>query len=167
METGQLVNKSLVKHWAWWALFWLTFFPLVGLVVSIKFHNPDFLDGIPWLTFGRLRPIHVNGVIFGAFSTSFIALVYYYVPRLCGVRMYKEEWGWWLLWIWNAFIFFGLISFMMGYSSGLEAGEYEWPFNILGFVVLLMIVIQILGTVLCRKEKRFRHYWSRNRSKTE
>jgi cbb3-type cytochrome oxidase subunit 1 len=91
VEAEELVNKSLVKHWAVWALVWLTVFPLVGLIVSIKFHNPDFLGGISWLTFGRMRPVHVNGVIFGAFSTSFIALVYYYVPQLCGVRLYKEK----------------------------------------------------------------------------
>jgi cytochrome c oxidase cbb3-type subunit 1 len=155
MATEELVNKSLVKHWAVWSLVWLTVFPLVGLLVSVKFHNPDFLGGISWLTFGRMRPIHVNGVIFGAFSTSFFALIYYYVPRLCGVRMYKEEWGWWLLWLWNAFVFFGSFSFMMGYNSGLEAGEYEWPLNILRYVVLLLITIQVLGTILCRKEKRF------------
>lgn len=155
MDRENLVNLPLVKAWAWWSLIWLTVFPLVGLLVSIKFHSPDFLGGISWLTFGRLRPVHVNGVIFGAFSTSFIALLYYYVPRLCGVRMYREEWGWWLLWLWNAFLVLGTISFMMGYNSGLEAGEYEWPLNILRFVVLALITVQILGTVVRRTEKRF------------
>jgi len=55
MKTEELVNTSLVKQWAAWGLIWLTVFPLVGLLVSIKFHNPDFLGGMPWLTFGRLR----------------------------------------------------------------------------------------------------------------
>lgn len=155
MDRENLVNLPLVKAWAWWALIWLTIFPLVGLIVSIKFHSPDFLGGIPWLTFGRLRPVHVNGVIFGAFSTSFIALLYYYVPRLCGARMYKEKWGWWLLWLWNAFLVLGTISFMMGYNLGLEAGEYEWPLNILRFVVLALVTVQILGTIVRRTEKRF------------
>jgi cytochrome c oxidase cbb3-type subunit I/II len=155
MTTEALVNKSLVKQWATWGVIWLTIFPLVGLLVSIKFHNPDFLGGIPWLTFGRLRPVHVNGVIFGAFSTSFFALLYYYVPRLCGVRMYKEEWGRWLVWVWNIFIFFGSMSFLMGYNLGLEADEYQWPFNILRFVVVLCIGIQVVGTILRRTEQRF------------
>ncbi len=157
MDTAneELINKPLIKAWMWWALVWLTVFPLVGLLVSIKFHEPDFLGGVPWLTFGRMRPVHVNGVIFGAFSTSFFALLYYFVPNLCGVRMYKEEWGWWLLRLWNAFVSLGSVSFMMGYNSGLEAGEDEWPLNILRYVVLLLITIQVLGTVLRRKEKRF------------
>ncbi|MFI5305249.1 MAG: cbb3-type cytochrome c oxidase subunit I [Nitrospiria bacterium] len=155
MGTEELVNKSLVRQWLTWGVIWLTVFPLVGLLVSIKFHAPDFLGGVSWLTFGRMRPVHVNGVIFGAFGTSFLGLVYFFVPRLCGVRMYKEEWGFWLLWIWNAFIFLGSVSFLMGYNSGLEADEYEWPFNILRFFVLLLITIQALGTVIRRREKKF------------
>jgi cytochrome c oxidase cbb3-type subunit 1 len=151
----ELVNKSLVKHWAAWALIWLTVFPLVGLLVSIKFHNPDFLGGLSWLTFGRMRPVHVNGVIFGAFSTSFIALLYYFVPRLCGVRLYKEAWGHWLLWLWNIFIMFGSISLLMGYNLGFEADEFQWPFSILRFVVVLLIMVQVVGTIARRKEKRF------------
>src|SRR3569832_674988 len=69
-----LVNDKLVRAWLRSALVWLTVFPLVGLLVSIKFHNPDFLGDISLLTYGRLRPVHVNGVIFGAFSTPFLAL---------------------------------------------------------------------------------------------
>jgi len=68
-----LVNKGLVLAWLWWSLARLTIFPLVGLLVSIKFHYPDFLGETAWLTFGRLRPVHVNGVIFGAFSTTVLA----------------------------------------------------------------------------------------------
>jgi cbb3-type cytochrome oxidase subunit 1 len=68
--TEELVNRPLVKSWLWWALVWLTIFPLVGMLVSIKFHNPGFLGRTSWLTFGRLLPVHVNGVIFGAFSRN-------------------------------------------------------------------------------------------------
>jgi cytochrome c oxidase cbb3-type subunit I/II len=155
MEDGQLFNKSLVRGWAWSALVWLTIFPIVGLLVSIKFHNPDFLGGNSWLTFGRLRPVHVNGVIFGAFSTSFFALLYYYVPRLCGARLYKEDWGRWLLWLWNAFLILGSISLLMGYNLGLEAGEFQWPFNLLRFIIILLIAVQVVGTIMRRTEKRF------------
>jgi hypothetical protein len=63
-NAADLVNKDLVRAWLWWAIAWLTIFPLVGLLVSIKFHYPDFLGETSWLTFGRLRPVHVKGVIF-------------------------------------------------------------------------------------------------------
>ena len=155
MANVELVNRPLIKTWLWSALVWLTAIPIVGLLISIKFHNPEFLGSAPWQTFGRVRPVHVNGVIFGSFSTTFLGLLYYYVPRLCGVRLYKEEWGWWLVWLWNAFIFMGSISFMMGYNSGLEAAEYEWPLNILRFVVLGLVGVQVVGTIFQRKERRF------------
>lgn len=155
MTDHELVNRPLVKAWLWWALIWLTFFPIVGVLVSIKFHHPGFLDGISWLTFGRLRPVHVNGVIFGSFSTVFLGLLYYIVPRLCGVRMYKEAWGWWLLHAWNAFLVLGTVSLVLGYNMGLEAGEFEWPLNLLRFAVLGLITLQVLGTVFRRIERRF------------
>jgi cytochrome c oxidase cbb3-type subunit 1 len=151
----ELVNKDLVRAWLWWALAWLTIFPLVGLLVSIKFHNPDFLGEAPWLTFGRLRPVHVNGVIFGAFSTPVLGMLYYLVPRLCGRRMAKEEWGWWLLPGWNIFLIAGSISLLEGANLGVEAGEYPWPVNILRWVLLAIIGGQVLVTIFRRKEPAF------------
>src|SRR5512138_619621 len=124
-NSSDLVNHKLVRDWLWWSMVWLTIFPLVGLLVSIKFHYPDFLGETSWLTFGRLRPVHVNGVIFGAFSTPVLGLLYYLVPRLCGRPMFKEHWGWPLLWGWNTFLVAGSLSLLMGYNSGFEAGEYK------------------------------------------
>ena len=146
------VNYTIVRRWLWWSIVWMTIFPLVGLLVSIKFNFPDFLGGIAWLTFGRLRPVHVNGVIFGAFSTPVIGLLYYVVPRLCGRRMALEALGPWLLWAWNIFLLSGSISLLMGYNLGFEAGEYEWPFNLLRWIILSLIGTQVLITIFRRKE---------------
>ncbi|MDD2701343.1 MAG: cbb3-type cytochrome c oxidase subunit I [Sideroxydans sp.] len=150
-----LVNKELVRAWLWWAIVWMTVFPLVGLLVSIKFHYPDFLGETSWLTFGRLRPVHVNGVIFGAFSTTVLGLTYYLVPRLCGRRMAKEEWGWLFLWGWNIFLVSGSISLLMGYNLGFEADEFQWPFNILRGAILAGVGAQVLTTIFRREEKGF------------
>jgi cbb3-type cytochrome c oxidase subunit I len=149
-----LTNRRLIRAWVGWGLVWLTIFPLVGLLVAIKFHNPGFLDSEPWLTFGRLRPVHVNGVIFGAFGTIFLGVLYYMIPRLCGVRMYKEHWGWLGLAIWNLFLITGMISLLMGYNSGFEVDEFEWPINILRFTALLLVTIQVVVTIFRRKEKK-------------
>jgi hypothetical protein len=155
MHETDLVDKALVKAWAWWALVWLTFFPLVGILVSIQFHNPEFLGGMPWFTFGRLRPVHTNGVIFGSFTTAFIALLYYFIPRLCGVPLYRVECGWWLLWMWNAFLILGSGSLLLGYVIGVENAEFEWPLNLLRYLVLLCLTIQVLGTIFRRRAARF------------
>jgi len=150
----ELVNKSLVQAWAWWALVWLTVFPFVGIFVSIQFHNPEFLGGISWFTFGRLRSVHLGGVLFGSFTSAFIALLYYFVPRLCGTPLYKVEWGWWLLWIWNAFLILGSLSLLMGYMVGVEYAEYEWPLNLMRFIVVATVALQVVGTILRRRASR-------------
>ena len=153
--TQPLINKQLVKYWLGWSLVWMTVFPLVGVIVSTKFHNPEFLGDTSWLTFGRLRPVHVNGVIFGAFSTPLLGMLYYFVPRLCGRPMAAERLGWWQLWGWNLFLVIGSISLMMGYNIGFEADEYPWPASIIRFIVLGTITAQVLITVFRRKETGF------------
>ena len=62
-RNDSLIDPGLIQSWLAWGLAWLLIFPTVGALVSLKFNDPEFLDGVPWLTFGRLRPIHVNGVI--------------------------------------------------------------------------------------------------------
>ncbi len=153
--TAELVDNRMVKAWLSWSLVWLTVFPLVGLIVSTKFHVPTFLGETSWLTFGRLRPVHVNGVIFGAFSTTLLGLLYFMVPRLCGRPMAAQHWGWWQLWAWNLFLLIGSISLMMGYNIGFEADEYPWPASILRFIVLGTITGQVLVTVFRRQEQGF------------
>lgn len=148
-----LVDHGIVRAWLWSALVWLTVFPLVGLLLSIKFHVPDFLGTEPWLTFGRLRPVHVNGVIFGAFSTAVLGLGYWMVPRLCGRPMAKAHWGRWQLWVWNIFLLTGSVSFLLGHNLGLEADEYTWPFSVMRGLVMLTFTGQVLVTVFRRRER--------------
>ena len=155
MAEPDLVDKSLVTAWARWSMVWLTLFPLVGILVSIQFHNPEFLGGISWFTFGRLRAVHLEGVLFGSFTTAFIALLYYFAPRLCGTPLYKAEWGWWLLWLWNGFLILGSLTLFMGYTSGVEYAEFAWPINIMRYVVVGGIAVQVVGTIMRRRAARF------------
>ena len=113
-----LVDQRLVRVWLYWGMFWLMFTPTVGVTISAMFNFPDYLGTSEYLTFGRLRPVHVNGVIFGAFSTLFIGLCYYLVPRLCGVRVWAEQLGYWLAWVWNI----GLIAGPGLAAAGLQPG---------------------------------------------
>src|SRR5439155_6481574 len=67
-RNDDLLDGNLIRRWLAWGFVWLLVFPTVGAVVAAKFNHPDFLGGVAWLSFGRLRPIHVNGVIWGARS---------------------------------------------------------------------------------------------------
>ena len=93
VRNDELIDRTLIRRWLLWGFFWLMFAPTVGVVISTKFNYPEFFGAAAWSTFGRLRPVHVNGVIWGAFSTLFIGLAYYITPRLAGVRVWNERWG--------------------------------------------------------------------------
>ncbi len=147
-----LVDRPLIRLWLYWGLFWLMITPTFGVTISAMFNYPDYLGTTLELTFGRLRPLHVNGVIFGAFSTLFFGLCYYLVPRLTGVRMYAERLGYPLAWLWNLGLVAGMLSLAFGYNQGLEAGELPLPIDIVIFIVVAAITVQTLLTVARRTE---------------
>jgi cytochrome c oxidase cbb3-type subunit 1 len=133
-------------------MFWLMFTPSVGVTISSLFNYPDYLGTSLYLQFGRLRPIHVNGVIFGAFSTLFIGLCYYVVPRLCGVRVVGERIGHWLVWVWNIGLILGFVSLALGYNQGLEAGEFPLLIDTVVFIVIAVLTGQFIMTAARRTE---------------
>jgi cytochrome c oxidase cbb3-type subunit 1 len=151
-DPDTLVDRELVLKWLYWGLFWLLFTPSIGVTISSLFNFPDYLGTSEYLTFGRLRPLHVNGVIFGAFSTLFIGLCYYLLPRLCGVRIWKGEWGHWLVWVWNLGLIAGMVSLLLGYNQGLEAGEFPLAVDAIIFFVIGVITVQFLATIARRLE---------------
>ena len=153
VRNDQLIDTALIRKWLAWGFVWLLIFPTVGALISTKFNYPEFLGGPAWLTFGRLRPIHVNGVIWGAFSTLFIGLCHYIVPRLCGVRLWGERWSYPLLWVWNLNLALAVILLALGYNRGWEAGELPLINVVITFIGLVQLTVQFLMTIKHRTEK--------------
>jgi cytochrome c oxidase cbb3-type subunit I len=147
-----LINADLVRKWLASGLGWLLFFPTVGALVSTKFTYPEFLGDTAWLTFGRLRPIHVNGVIWGAFSTLFIGLCFYIVPRLTGVRLWHERWSYALLWVWNLNLVAAVVLLALGNNRGWEAGELPLINVVVILLGLLLLTAQFLMTIRSRRQ---------------
>ena len=116
-RNDEFVDREMVLKFMSSAAFWLVFAPSIGVILAIKFNFYDFLGHVPWLTWGRLRPVHIMGVVFGGFSTAVIGLTYYIVPRLCGVPMYKEKWGYSIFWLWNVFLTIGFISLALAVTN--------------------------------------------------
>ena len=148
----ELVNFPLVRLWLYWGMFWLLLTPTFGALASSIFSFPDFLGTSEYTTFGRLRPMHVNGVIFGAFSTLFFGLSYYLVPRLAGVRIVNEPLAWWMAWAWNAAIAVGLTSLPLGWNQGQEANEFPLFVDIPIFLVIATMTWQFTVTIARRTE---------------
>ena len=107
VDLDELVDGRVVRTWLYFGMVWLMLMPSVGVAISGLFTFPDYLGSEIALTFGRLRPVHVNGVIFGAFSALFIGECYYLLPRLCGVRVVWSQLGVPLAWVWNIAVLAG------------------------------------------------------------
>jgi cytochrome c oxidase cbb3-type subunit 1 len=151
-ENG-LINKGVIKSWLLWGFLWAIIAPTFGIILSLKFNYPNFLS-TEYTHFGRLRPLHVNGVIFGVFSTLFLGLIYYMVPKLTGVRMYKEEWSKAAVWIWNLSLLAGFAGILLGFNKGLEVAELP-NLPALGLAVSLFIVTyQVFMSIARRKEEK-------------
>ena len=154
LRNDELINRTVIRHWLLWGFFWVMFAPTVGVIVSTKFNDPEFFGEYAWATFGRLRPVHVNGVIWGAFSTLFIGLTCYITPRLAGVRVWQERWSVALAWVWNvnlAVAFIGLTVF--GTNRGWEAGELWLPNVIVLIACVMAISLQLLMTIARRRQR--------------
>ncbi len=146
-RNDELIDVDLIRAWLAAGLVWLLVFPTIGVLVSTKFNYPAFLGDTAWLTFGRLRPIHVNGVIWGAFSTIFIGLAHYVVPRLCGVRMAGPRFSRPLLWLWNLNLAAFVVLLALGHNRGWEVGELPLVNVIALFVALAVLTVQCLVTI--------------------
>jgi cytochrome c oxidase cbb3-type subunit 1 len=96
--------------------------------------------------------VHVNGVIWGAFSTLFIGLCHWIVPRLCGTRLWREGWSWPLLAVWNANLGIAMALLLAGWNRGWEAGELPLGNVVVLFGTLLALTVQMLMTIRNRRE---------------
>jgi cbb3-type cytochrome oxidase subunit 1 len=91
MTDRQYQEHSSAKNFILSSIFWLILFTTFGFIVAIKFFAPEFLGQASFLTFGRMRPMHVNGVTFGFLSTGLIGIAYYIIPKLTGTKLYSEK----------------------------------------------------------------------------
>src|SRR5437660_12817916 len=100
--------------------------------------SPDFLAGIPWLVFGRLRAIHTNGVLFMWLSMAQIGSFFYIVPRLCGVKLYSELLGDITMILWNVMGCVAVLPLANELTQGREYAELIWPVDVMDMSSLLM-----------------------------
>jgi cytochrome c oxidase cbb3-type subunit 1 len=142
-----LIDSAMIRAWLAAGLVWLLVFPTIGALVSLKFNHPEFLGDAAWLSFGRLRPLHVNGVIWGAFSTLFLGLVHYVLPRLAGVPLAWPRVNRPLLWAWNLNLVAFVALIALGGNRGWEAGELPLVNVIVLFLALVVFTAQCLVTV--------------------
>src|SRR6267154_941166 len=135
-RNDEFVDREMVLKFMSSAAFWLVFAPSIGVILAIKFNFYDFLGHVSWLTWGRVRPVHIMGVVFGAFSTALFGLTHYITPKMCGITICKPGWGRPIFWMWNIGLAVGEASLLLGQNSGIEAGEFPWWISIAVQIVL-------------------------------
>lgn len=128
----------------------------VGLLLALLFIFPNLTDGISWLSFGRLRPLHTNAVIFAFVGNAIFAGVYYSLQRLLKTRMYSDVLSNINFWGWQLIILAAAITLPLGYTSSKEYAELEWPIDIAIAIVWVVFGLNMIMTILNR---RVRHIY--------
>jgi len=124
---------------------------LVGVIIALQLIYPSFNLG-PWLTFGRLRPLHTNAVIFAFVGNGIFMGVYYSLQRLVKARMWNDTLSWVHFWGWQVVILCAAYTLPMGLTTSSEYGELIWPIDILITLVWVVFGINMFGTILTRRE---------------
>ncbi len=124
---------------------------LVGLIIAFQLIFPSLNLG-PWLTFGRLRPLHTNAVIFAFVGNGIFTGVYYSLQRLLKTRMWSDKLSWIHFWGWQIIIACAAVSLPMGLTTSGEYSELIWPLDILIALIWVVFGINMFGTILTRRE---------------
>lgn len=125
----------------------------VGLLVACQFFWPEANFGIQYTTFGRVRPLHTNAIIFAFVGNGIFAGVYYSLQRLCKARMFSDLLSKIHFWGWQLIILSAAITLPLGLTSGKEYAELEWPIDIAIALIWVVFGINMMGTILKRRER--------------
>ncbi|NEW78390.1 MAG: cytochrome-c oxidase, cbb3-type subunit I [Gelidibacter sp.] len=160
MEKEQFYyDNKIVKMFLWATVLWGIVGMLVGLTVALLFIYPGLLEftgsdnAISWLSFGRLRPLHTNAVIFAFVGNSIFLGIYYSTQRLLKARMFNDVLSRIHFWGWQAIIVAAAITLPLGFTSSKEYAELEWPIDIAVVVIWVVFGINLIGTILKRRQR--------------
>jgi len=146
-------NYKVVRQFAIMTVVWGIVGMLVGVILAAQLIWPDLIFGIEWLSYGRLRPLHTNAVIFAFGGSAMFAVSYYIVQRTCQVRLWAEKLAAFTFWGWTAVIVLAAVTLPLGYTSSKEYAELEWPIDILITAVWVSYALVFFGTIIKRKTK--------------
>ncbi|HLG41372.1 MAG TPA: cytochrome-c oxidase, cbb3-type subunit I [Chitinophagaceae bacterium] len=126
---------------------------LAGLWVAIQIYYPEISLNFAPTTFGRLRPLHTNAIIFAFVGNASFAGIYYSLQRLCKSRLFSDKLSWIHFWGWQAIIAAAAITLLLGFTTGKEYAELEWPIDIAITLVWVVFGINMFGTIIKRRER--------------
>jgi len=146
-------NYKVVRQFAVMTVIWGIVGMLVGVIIAAQMAWPDLNLGVPWLSFGRLRPLHTNAVIFAFGGCALFATSYYVVQRTSQVRLFSDALAAFTFWGWQVVIVAAAITLPLGITTSKEYAELEWPIDVLITLVWVAYAIVFFGTIYQRKVK--------------
>lgn len=151
---SKIYFDNVVARSIQFSLFWGLVAMSVGVYLSAELIWPGLDFGQPWLSFGRLRPLHTNGVIFGFGVSALMATAFYSVQRTSHVPLFAPRLAWFCCYGWQLIILLGGLSLLAGWTSAKEYAELEWPFDIAIAIVWVCFGIVFFGTISKRTIKQ-------------
>lgn len=146
-------DNQIVKQFTIATVVWGLVGMLVGLIIAFQIFIPELNLKISFLTFGRIRPLHTNAVIFAFVGNAIFAGVYYSMQRVLKTRMYNDLLSQIHFWGWQLIIVSAAITLPLGYTTSKEYAELEWPIDIAITVIWVIFGINMMGTIIKRREK--------------
>jgi cytochrome c oxidase cbb3-type subunit 1 len=151
MAGTEFYNDKVVRQFAVMTVVWAIVGMAVGVLIAAQLLWPDLGGGIPWLSYGRLRPLHTNAVIFAFGGSALFATSYYCVQRTCQVRLFSDRLAAFTFWGWQAVILAAAITLPLGITQSKEYAELEWPIDLLIAAVWISYAIVFFGTIVKRR----------------
>ncbi|MBL8878954.1 MAG: cytochrome-c oxidase, cbb3-type subunit I [Phycisphaerales bacterium] len=152
METF-VYDDAIVRMFMWMTIVWVVVGTLAGLLVAIELALPEAGLGIPYIAFGRLRPLHTNAAIFAFAGNAIFTGIYYSLQRLCKARMFSDLLSRLHFWGWQLIIVAAALTLPTGHTSGKEYAELEWPIDIAIALVWVVFAVNVFGTIAVRRER--------------
>ncbi len=152
IETFKYDNR-IVRAFAIATVIWGIVGMSAGLLCAVQLFYPGANLNLQFTTFGRIRPLHTNAVIFAFVGNGMFMGIYYSLQRLCKARMFSDKLSWINFWGWNAIIVAAAVTLPMGITTSKEYAELEWPIKIAIAAVWVTFTINLLGTIIKRREK--------------
>ena len=144
-------NYRVVRMFAIMSVVWGIVGMLVGVFIASQLAFPELNFGVPWLSFGRLRPLHTNAVIFAFGGCALMATSFHVVQRTSNVRLFGGRLADFVFWGYQLVIVLAAITLPMGFTQGKEYAELEWPIDLLLTVVWVAYAVVFFGTLATRK----------------
>ena len=150
-DSTQNYDDQISRMFLWATLIWGVVGMAVGALAALQIAWWPANAGVPWLTFGRIRPLHTNAVIFAFAGNAFFTALYYTMQRLLKTRMWSDLLSRVHFWGWQAIILAVAITLPLGLTQGKEYAEMEWPIDIAIALIWVVMCVNVFGTLAIRK----------------